>query len=634
MSVFNVNRDLLNPKFEGYKLFPVSQDEAILRFPLPSHPTQANISGRTKTPLSLEEVQSRITHNHLAVGIDGNVGLYVDEDFRVVVVRIDSESLEPVFNTVFELGQPIQSPEVTYNLHREYPSSVHIQGTRWVVSDGYGQLYVLSIEDDQAAKSVGVYHLPQTTSGLSTPFKIHSGHYDAQSETALCVVSARLQATDNSHGTASNSGSHSAPRFGVWIVSLPIGQQPSDEQALKILWRGHGDDVPVHSDFHFASNSFVILGSPYTTVGVAAPPSYDPTPDELMPIPRAGESETTVQTKPPTYSWTQTSDSVTVAFPLPSHIPKIALKVTLTMHTLTLLVHSDDPGLPRYSLKQFWDGIVPSSSVWTWDKDAEHKYGLLTLHLEKQNEGTRWAHVFASVGSAPSGNEMADPADAEVPETLDPSELWLIRESLEKYTSALNGEDSSGLGLGRGVPSLADGEMDDTVDDSVGREVWVTWVSVDGSAQREEYSKSTRNDFPSELLATPMPGIDGLSLVVKSTIDGLLFSPPQSGSAAWTHELTYPALAFVLASKRDTRFVLHLSSKAVLAFESASGPGGGNVYVYWSPAGKQTWAKQTILKVAGGTAGALLGVGALKTKEGYVIASLCENELVVLKPII
>lgn len=234
--------------------------------------------------------------------------------------------------------------------------------------------------------------------------------------------------------------------------------------------------------------------------------------------------------------------------------------------------------LPRYSLKQLWDGIAPSSSVWTWDKDAEHSFGLLTLHLDKQHEGTRWSHVFASAGTVVS---PADAADEDVPETLDPSELWHIRESLGKYTTALrSGEDASGLGLGTGVPSLADGEMDEEVDASMGRTAWVTWANVDASTPQWAQGE---DGPPTNILATPLPGTSGdASLVVKNHMDGLLFTvtPGLSSAVPWKHSSTFPVLAFVLASKRDTRFTFHLSSQAVLAFESGSAPGGGNICIY------------------------------------------------------
>jgi len=271
-------------------------------------------------------------------------------------------------------------------------------------------------------------------------------------------------------------------------------------------------------------------------------------------------------------------------------------------------------------MKQLWDSIQPSTSFWTWDRQAEHSCGLLTLHLDKQNEGTRWIQVFAT-------------ADTEVPETLDPSELYKIRESLEKYTSPLrDGEDTNGFGLGKGVPSLGQGEVDDEIDTAIGRQAYITWVPTD-----DGLFVDVGDEISFNLLSTPIPGIESqeISLIVKNGVDGIVFS--LLPSPTWIHTSTFPALAFVLASKQDTRFIYHISSKAkargVLAFESGGTKDrGGNAYIYRSTLrSDDRWAGQVVLKVGSGTGGALVGVGAVGVgKEGYVLLCLCEGELVVI----
>ena len=82
---FCTNRALLNPKFEGYKLDPISQENAVFRFKLNHKPTEAITS--SKVPLSFQEMQSRITHNHLCVN-DSGLALYIDEDYNVCLVSL------------------------------------------------------------------------------------------------------------------------------------------------------------------------------------------------------------------------------------------------------------------------------------------------------------------------------------------------------------------------------------------------------------------------------------------------------------------------------------------------------------------------------------------------------------------
>ncbi|KAL5501499.1 hypothetical protein ACEPAH_8759 [Sanghuangporus vaninii] len=654
MTNFVTNRSLLNPKFEGYKLSPLAQDDHVSRFPLTARPTQANVSGRSRTPLSFEEMQSRITHNHLAISHDSRSAVYVDDDLNVIRVGLNPD-LTPTFSTFSELPKPIQTDNTEEIRHKEYASAVSLEGW-WLVSDGTGLLYVLS-EAQEDNRIVALYHLPASDDSPSeyAPFRIHSARLRSP-DTAVCVLSCRHPGTSSSEEpeeTKEKNGKAAVSHFDVLLVEVPMETRSDDPQALKVLLEARGEDVPMYIGYDDSRSAFFVLGkSIYKGVGVVTPPTYEPSTDELAPIPRAGEVLPDGPVKPPPYSWSQTSDSVTVAFPLPSNVPKSAIHVTLTAKTFSLLVKHELPTsfqLPRYSLKELWDSINPSSSLWTWDREADREFGLLTLHLDKQNEGTRWAQVFASAGRTASSERAsaADPTDEEVPETLDPSELHAIREALEKYTSALQkGEDASGLGLGSGVPSLAEGEFDESVDTTVGREFVVTWLGLDGRVPpwgaREDAGASC-------VLSLPVPGLGEAepSLVVKNDIDGLLFtlpsSPNQSRSlSTWMHKSTYPALAFVLASKRDMRFTFHISSLLALGFESGAGLGGGNLYIYHGPrpGSKDVWAKQSLLKVSGGPSGALLGVGAVKvddkggSKESLVLLCLCENELVVVKDLI
>jgi hypothetical protein len=432
-----------------------------------------------------------------------------------------------------------------------------------------------------------------------------------------------------------------------------VALNPADVVATPIApsWKVRGQDLPIFSTYDPHSDLFIFAAaSPYEQYDKPSLVPPDPTPDEIAPIPRAGESlDVPTPEKPPPYSWSQTGDSVTVAFALPSSTPKSSIKMVLGPKHLTLNIgQSSHEGarpflIPNYTAKPFWDGIDTSASFWTWDREGEtskarvgqaHTVGLLTLHLEKAHEGTRWPHVFATVGTGSTLEE-----DEEVPETVDPSELWLIRESLEKYTASLvTGEDASGLGLGKGLPSLAEGEIDEEVDAQVGSLVVLTQVSRSHGAVVGD-PKST--GMPVEVLSQPIrvnsaSGPSPASLVVKNGIDGLLFDHTPSSETPWTHTATFSALAFVLASKRDTRFVVHYGPSAVLAFESgaAASSGGANLYVYRGTVPSSKSAKQAVLKVSDGQSGVVLGVGARVDQTGLILVCLCERSLSVLRGVV
>ncbi|KAJ7670225.1 hypothetical protein B0H17DRAFT_1162181 [Mycena rosella] len=619
--MFATERSLLNAKFEGYKLDAIDQDNSVARYNLQYTLTQATVS--THSPLSFHEVQSRITHNHISVAPHSSRAVYVDAQYRVILVELDLTSLSPSFRAVYQLSQPIQSK--TASPHREYPSAAFLSSSEVFVSDGSGLLYILRDIGSAAFELLGMYELPQ-----STPFRIHS-IATMPSGAAIVMLSSRKYGAP-----APKRQAKPVVDFDVWAVkfSLPLVASPSgDLMPLEISWQRRGHAVPIHVAYDESRRVFMLLGdSLYSPVEEPVATPYNPSADEIAPIPRPDEdldAPAPELVKPPPYSWTQTSDSVTVAFPLPSTTPKANIKVMFSHQSLTLHVQGDiapDIPLPHYSSKRLWDGISTSSSMWTWDREGEHHVGLLTLHLDKQHEGTKWSHVFETSGLSAE--------EADVPETLDPSELWDIRESLEKYTAALRtGGDESGVGLGSDLPSLARGEMDDEVDHSIGRTAQLTWIAEDGQVPSWAFQNS---DLPNRLLSTELPGSgSGCSLIFKHGLDGTVFSLEPASSPEepprWIHTSTFSALSFVLASKTDTRFTCHIPSKAVFAFENGLRDRAGNVYIYRAAPTSEKWAKQAVLRV--GQEGSLLGVGALKTVKESVILCLTEKELILISGI-
>lgn len=575
---------------------------------------------------------------------------------------------------MYELHRQIQT-DSSDSIHREYPSTAFASSGHLLAADGHGNLYVLSLSENGPAKLINSYELQISevygSAQKSPPFRLH---HAIRTSTGQCIA---ILSSKHYSDTPVTKEKVKTPiiKFDIWGVTIDLDSVAQDQTIpLDVVWHKRGTDVPLYVAYDDPRKAFMLLGSnPYRAINVQAPPSYEPSPDEIAPIPRAGENldveptanadlATATPAKPPPYSWTQSSDEVTVAFPLPSSTPKSAIRVNFSPRTLTVLVDQiENDGnnsnsvlqtvaLPRYTAKTLWDGIQPSTSFWTLDRQADQKFGLLTLHLDKQHEGTRWSQVFAASGaktkasgtsSQPTSSSTEDVTDIEVPETLDPSELYQIRESLEKYTAALqNGEDPSGLGLGKGMPSLGEGEMDPEIDSNDTNTYCVTWVGtgVDGdgattSAWEERLSDASP---PFNLLSTPLPSSPSPqpSLVLKNGVDGVLFTLNETSSPSeppeWKHTSTFSALSFVLASKRDTRFVHHISSQAVLAFESGF---RGNVYIYRNTSKlHDKYAKQAVLKIGGGTSGgSLLGVGMIRTKnEGKpVIVCLCEGEWIV-----
>ncbi|KAG8994059.1 hypothetical protein FRB93_001730 [Tulasnella sp. JGI-2019a] len=678
MSTFPVNNALLNPKFDGYKLHALDVESSLTCHDLPPPgATQSTVSAGASAPLTFEEVQSRIRHNHLSSGTSNGTFAYVDSAGSLVVARIDPNTRNVSFAPIFDIPKEILSAGVSKvdNFSGEYPVPISLNDELWLVSDGRHSLYLISANatshDAPNGTLTACYEYGRLSQSqmASPPLRLHAASLTHDSKRISAVVSHRAHDSD-AESSSSGHGKSLKSQCDVVCISLIVPDHPSDGiQPAEARWRRRGHSIPLHVAYDPTSSIHLLLGgSEYSSPGKESNPNgaHEPSADEIAPIPRAGEDldngmvidSTAVPRpteRPPPYSWTQTNDSVTVAFPLPASTPSSAIKVTIGATDLSLLVpqpilsQSSNPfPLPRFLAKQWWADVDASSSFWTWDKEGDRQkgedgnptVGLLTLHLEKKHEGTRWSHVFHSVGTQPASSALLDPGNVEVPETIDPSEMWHIRESLEKYTAELNeGQDRGGLGTG--VSSLSQGEYDEEVDESAGIPIIVTWVNEgDGLAnpQRSAGVGLLSMQLPrSGLSSQSVP-----SLVIKHDIDGLLMEPPSPicNAASWSHSSTYSAISFVLASKRDIRFTYHIDSRSVLAFEGSIRmvDAGGNAYVYRGVGGntKARSAQQAVLKVGGGDAGTLLGVSSMTStnaSEVFVIC-LCERKIMLLSGIV
>ncbi len=83
---FPTTRELLNPKFESYKLEIPSDPTVAVAYTLPS----SGLKLRTipdHARLSFAEVQARVRHNHLSAGMNGEV-VYLDGEMGVIAITM------------------------------------------------------------------------------------------------------------------------------------------------------------------------------------------------------------------------------------------------------------------------------------------------------------------------------------------------------------------------------------------------------------------------------------------------------------------------------------------------------------------------------------------------------------------
>ncbi len=246
------------------------------------------------------------------------------------------------------------------------------------------------------------------------------------------------------------------------------------------------------------------------------------------------------------------------------------------------------------------------------------------------------------------------------------------------FSASNTGGQSGGTSLSMDQPSLLKDNLEEE-DANVGRNFVVSSVSLSSSAA---VKVDVTKDGEHTLLATSLPGSSSEdAVVIKHDLDGAIFTSSSAAASDWKHTATMPALAFVLASKRDAQRVhIHRRQKVddkdagyvALAFESApqvTGSGGngssniasgaGNLFLYYSPSNSTAkHAQSRVVRLGanavvqgsdlkdgssdevGSASGALLGVcsavipRAKEQGEAEVLLCLCENRILLLRGVL
>ncbi|KAJ1838882.1 hypothetical protein LPJ70_005284 [Coemansia sp. RSA 2708] len=259
--------------------------------------------------------------------------------------------------------------------------------------------------------------------------------------------------------------------------------------------------------------------------------------------------------EPDPYYWMQSASDVTVCINLPEVVQANQIICELARSSLSLRFVESDKCAARYTFecRQLCDHIIADESVWTLENGR-----LLTLYLQKQHEGARWATVFRG--------------DDGVLETMDPSDFAVIRERLEKYTA-------SELETGTASAPL----MQPYVDQDSGGDLEQLDESSDTPVMFSVRSWRTGQAAASSVAGSPdwlcsafprapqhWPTCTLLPVCLKFDVDGVVFGfdasadtaqppaadgPPTHANVCARHAGTFSALSYIQAGKREKRFM-------------------------------------------------------------------------------
>lgn len=456
----------------------------------------------------------------------------------------------------------------------EPPRILAIDTNVWLLSDGCGALYI--VRDGVVSASASLLNDEQAL----LPCRLHAAELVGDAVEAVLSSTLRIPAAGPKGQTAT--------LFDAYLVRLSVGS--ADLAPVEVVRRVRGEDVPAYA--HRDASGEWIIGAEKAFA------TYPPVEAEM-----ADESSAPELVKAG-YTWTQQRENVTITFAdLPATVTAKLINVAFSPERLSVMIDAASPAgasLPRISHRKLWAPVNVSDCTWTFEG------GVLTVDLDKRHEGTRWMHLF----------EPEDGA-VDVDETLSAEQLEQVSRALDKYTAPTDGDPVPEAFAARST--LLGEDVDMEVDEPADTDglVFATMSAPDIDQARKIKVVST---------AMPCCGEAATgSIAVKRDVDAPLFVPVAGPS--WRHTTTYPALDYVLASKRTLRLALHVGEQVCVAFEAAS---PGNVYLYWPPAPgmREKTSQQAIVRLA--DSGSVLGAAAVRTGSQLRVVLLCERELVVL----
>lgn len=210
----------------------------------------------------------------------------------------------------------------------------------WLISDGAGRLFIISVASGTSSHLSGTvlayYEITEavlksddnTLTNILKPLRIYDAfilqHSDGRM-TVQVVVATKLtisRSTSNVSSSKTVRSSHQPQtRFQLTALHLDVPSMAPDDPlstplSPTLYWSVFGDDLPLTLN-RLEEGAYAAFASslyhPHINPELINKPR-DPLPEEIAPIPRAGENFDAHPLKPPLYSWTQMGDSITVAF--------------------------------------------------------------------------------------------------------------------------------------------------------------------------------------------------------------------------------------------------------------------------------------------------------------------------------
>ncbi|KAM4725124.1 nudC domain-containing protein 1 [Anableps anableps] len=492
-----VNRDLLDPNFESYRL---SLD------PIPTYTVELDAA--------VEELQLKDAHytlDHMrAFGMYnylhldpwyGDSVLFVDSRGRVLSLTVTLDTALGKPKEVFSFGSESSRAE------DRLCASLSLTSATWAaLSDGSGRLLLL-----RTGKRGDGSHMKWEvlfSEHMGEPFIIlHSASHVQAGVHAVEVLLLRVQ-RDPQESTGSG--------YSVSLEWITVGGAAEHGQEKKYEVRKRrvlrGKSVPHYAAVEPQGKGLMVASEkPFVFTHVDGRPVEQPEPEPME-----------VEKTDPLFFWQQTAADITVCVRLPEGVAKDDVSFRLTLDALSVGVR----GFPPLLEGQLYASVDPEASAWIIRDNKS-----LEITLQKLSEGPMWPELV--LGSRRGEFVMSDEQAA------------LIHERLTHLTSEdLNGNPD------RDKPPCNSQELEDCdgfPEDSFS----LTHFNEESLRPTQVVNLGSHQYlFTVDVDPSQMP-----CLCLRHDVDALVWQPrPERPGDPWEHVATFNALGYVQASKRDKKF--------------------------------------------------------------------------------
>lgn len=489
-----VNRDLLNPQFESYRLsldaiptYNVELDAAVEEVKL------------KHTRYTLEHVRAFGMYNylHLDPWYEESV-LFVDGKGRVLCLTVTLDTALGKPREVFCLPEDLSMVE-----DRVCPSLSLTSATWAALSNGCGRLYLL--RTGKRGDSTYMKWEPLFSEDIGGPFTVlHSVSHVLDGvhtmEVLLLHIKEDLEETKGSGYV----------QVLEWItVGSTAGEGQEKTYEVKKRRFLQGRSLPEYAALEPQGKGLML----------ASNKSFVFTDRDGRPVEQP-EPEPMEEAKPdPIYFWQQTSEDITVTVRMPQGATKGEVRFALTPDNISLGVQGFAPLLEG----QLNEPVDPEASTWIIKDDKS-----LEVTLQKRTEGPMWPELV--VGDRSGEQVISDEQAA------------LIHQRLAHLTSDELDPNPSANKLLCNTQELEDCDMPSEQSFSL------TYFDGDSLKPTHVVNLAT-NQYLFTVLVNPseMPCI-----CLRHDVDGLVWQPrPKQPDNMLEHIATFNALGFVKASKRE-----------------------------------------------------------------------------------